>query len=206
MVATRARSGVTSPLPSGCTRLERKITKVRVNGSIQIEVPVNPVWPNDPIGSSSPRLPEKLESMSQPRPRTAVMPSGVAGRAILATVSGDSTRAPFHWPPPSTMRAKIDRSCPVLNSPACPATPSIRRAVGSWTTPRSIGTPGLLHGHASGSQASVGAMRPRMAASGRNVVSFIPSGLKTFDVRNVFSGCFATFSAMWPRRKKPMSE
>ncbi len=58
MLATRARSGVASPLPAGCTRLERKITNVRVSGSIHIDVPVNPVWPNDPTGNSSPRLAE----------------------------------------------------------------------------------------------------------------------------------------------------
>ncbi len=36
------------------------------------------------------------------------------------------------------MRLKIDRSAAVLNRPACPATPIMRRAVGSWTTPRRI--------------------------------------------------------------------
>jgi hypothetical protein len=58
IVATRARSGVTSPLPSGWTRLDRNTTNIRVNGSIQSDVPVKPVCPKDPIGSSSPRLPE----------------------------------------------------------------------------------------------------------------------------------------------------
>ena len=58
MVATRARSGVTSPLPSGCTRFERKTTQVFVSGSIQSDVPVKPVWPNEPSGSSSPRFDE----------------------------------------------------------------------------------------------------------------------------------------------------
>ena len=58
MVAIRARSGVTSPLPSGWTRFDRNTTNIRVAGSIQSDVPVKPVWPNDPIGRSSPRLPE----------------------------------------------------------------------------------------------------------------------------------------------------
>ena len=58
IVATRARSGVTSPLPSGWTRLDRNTTNIRVTGSIQSDVPVKPVWPKEPIGSSSPRLPE----------------------------------------------------------------------------------------------------------------------------------------------------
>ena len=43
IVATRARSGVTSPLPSGCRRLERKMTYAFEEGSIQSEVPVKPV-------------------------------------------------------------------------------------------------------------------------------------------------------------------
>ena len=57
-LATRARSGVASPLPAGCTRLVRMITNVRVSGSIHSDVPVNPVWPNDPTGNNSPRLAE----------------------------------------------------------------------------------------------------------------------------------------------------
>ena len=92
MVATRARSAVTSPVPSGCKRLDRKMTKSCVCGSTQIDVPVNPVWPNDPSGMSSPRLAEKLVSRSQPRPRCAGIAGGVAGVIILATVSGASTR------------------------------------------------------------------------------------------------------------------
>ena len=55
-VAIRARRGTASPLPSGWTRFERMTTNNLVAGSIQIDVPVNPVWPNEPTGSSSPRL------------------------------------------------------------------------------------------------------------------------------------------------------
>src|SRR5262245_66632313 len=69
-VATRARSGVTSPFPSGCTRFDRNTTNMPVVGSIHRDVPVNPVWPNDPTGNSSPRFDEYAESMSQPRPQT----------------------------------------------------------------------------------------------------------------------------------------
>ena len=94
-VATRARSGVTSPLPSGCTRFERNTTNSRVTGSIQSEVPVKPVCPNDPIGSSSPLFDEKLESMSQPRPRTFGSPGALAGDVIFATVSGERIRTPL---------------------------------------------------------------------------------------------------------------
>ena len=65
-----------------------------VAGSIHTEVPVKPVWPNDPIGSSSPRLPEKDESKSQPRARTFRSSRGGPGVVIFATVNGDSTRVP----------------------------------------------------------------------------------------------------------------
>ena len=41
-VATRARSGVTSPFPSGWTRFDRKTTNMPVDGSIQSDVPVKP--------------------------------------------------------------------------------------------------------------------------------------------------------------------
>jgi hypothetical protein len=94
-VATRARSGVTSPFPSGCTRLDRKTTNVLVTGSIQMDVPVKPVWPNDPTGSSSPRFDEKLESMSHPSPRTFGSPGAPAGVVIFAMLSGARIRAPL---------------------------------------------------------------------------------------------------------------
>src|SRR5688572_7365943 len=57
-VATLPRRGVTSPVPSGWRRLERKITYPPDDGSIHKLVPVNPVWPYEPIGNRSPRLPE----------------------------------------------------------------------------------------------------------------------------------------------------
>ena len=94
IVATRARSGVTSPLPSGCTRFDRNTTNIRVAGSIHSDVPVKPVWPNDPTGSSSPRFEEYAESMSQPRPRTLRSADDVEGVVILATANGDRIRTP----------------------------------------------------------------------------------------------------------------
>ena len=93
MVATRARSGVTSPEPSGWRRFDRKMTNTRLAGSIQIEVPVNPVWPNDPSGKNSPRFAEYDESTSQPKPRTFGSPAGVAGDVMRLTVSGARIRA-----------------------------------------------------------------------------------------------------------------
>ncbi len=41
-VPTSATSGFTSPLPSGCTRFERKTKNRSFSGSIQIAVPVYP--------------------------------------------------------------------------------------------------------------------------------------------------------------------
>src|SRR5262245_60530755 len=68
-VATFPRSAVTSPVPSGCRRLERKITYDFDPGSTQMLVPVNPVWPNEaPIGNRSPRLAEYDVSISHPSP------------------------------------------------------------------------------------------------------------------------------------------
>ena len=56
IVETRARSRMTSPLPSGWTRLERKTTKLSEAGSIQSDVPVKPVCPKEPTGKRSPRF------------------------------------------------------------------------------------------------------------------------------------------------------
>ena len=39
----------------GCTLLVRIMEKESVKGSIQIEVPVKPVWPYEPSGKISPR-------------------------------------------------------------------------------------------------------------------------------------------------------
>ena len=166
MLATRARSGVTSPRPSGCTRFERNTTNTRDAGSIQSDVPVKPVWPNEPSGRNSPRFDEYDESTSQPRPRMLASPAGEAGAVMRSTASGESTRAVPTAPPSSSMRQKIARSLAVLKRPACPATPPMRRAVGSCTTPRSVA-------------GCVGAMRPWSARGGLNVVSRMPSGWKT---------------------------
>ena len=205
IVATRARSGVTSPLPSGWTRFDMNTTNILVAGSIHSEVPVKPVWPKDPSGRSSPRLAAKDESMSQPRPRTLRSPGGIEGLIIRATVSGARMRTPSCDPLFNSIRAKMETSAAVLNSPACPATPAMRRAVGSCTTPRSIFRSGPSHGHPYGVQFSVGAMRGCSAAGGLNPVSFIPSGLKIRSRANSSSGLPLTRRTMSPRRKKLMS-
>ena len=78
---------------------EKDDVAASTTGSIQSDVPVKPVCPNEPMGNSSPRFDENGESMSQPRPRTLGMPAGVAGVVIFATVGGDSTRTSPSRPP-----------------------------------------------------------------------------------------------------------
>ena len=68
-------------------------------------------------------------SMSQPRPWRAE-PS-FCTRVISATLSGRRMRTPSSVPRPRSIRQKRARSAAVRNSPAWPATPPIRRAVGS---------------------------------------------------------------------------
>ena len=72
--------------------------------------------------------------MSHPNPRTAVPVAGCCGEVIFAIVA--AVRMPC--PPSSNACANFARSSAVENSPACPATPPMRRAVGSCTTPRSM--------------------------------------------------------------------
>ncbi|MEZ5286573.1 MAG: hypothetical protein R2712_17555 [Vicinamibacterales bacterium] len=118
--------------------------------------------------------------MSHPSPRFAAIDSGVAREVMRATVAGARMRTPSSVPPASSMRAKRDRSRAVEKRPACPATPPMRREVGSWTTPLRGTAEGRLHGQASiVSQRSVGAILVRWSAEGRNPVSRIPSGWNT---------------------------
>ncbi len=78
---------MTLPLPLGWTRLLRKITAVWLSGSIQIDVPVKPVWPKFlPRGNAWPRLREYPVSTSQPKARRP--PGTGRGVVISLTVSG----------------------------------------------------------------------------------------------------------------------
>ena len=70
--------------------------------------------------------------MSHPNPRSVVPVAGCCGEVILATVAAVSTPLP----PSSIACANRAKSSAVENTPACPATPPIRRAVRSCTTPR----------------------------------------------------------------------
>ena len=56
IVAIFPRSGITFPDSSGWLRFVRRMTTVRVSGSIQRDVPVQPVWPKEPAGKRSPRF------------------------------------------------------------------------------------------------------------------------------------------------------
>ena len=47
------------------------ITAVRLEGSIQSDVPVKPVWPTPPAGKRSPRLETIFDWTSQPSARRA---------------------------------------------------------------------------------------------------------------------------------------
>ena len=93
----------------------------------------------------------------------------------------------------------------MLKRPAWPATPPIRRAVGSCTTPRSIAPPGWSHGQPSGVHVSVGAMRGASDAGGLNIVSRMPSGSKMRVRQNSSSGWPLTRWTISPSRKKLMS-
>src|SRR5262245_60438100 len=51
---TRVRNSriAAAPPPAGCTRFVRMSRYERLRGSIQTEVPVNPVWPTAPSGKN----------------------------------------------------------------------------------------------------------------------------------------------------------
>src|SRR5258708_12101103 len=138
---------------------------VLVYGSIHIDVPVYPVCPNDPTGSSDPRFDENDESMSQPSPRTSVAFGGCCGVVIFSIMS--PSRIDLRL---ISACAYIARSPAVENTPACPATPPILSARGSCTTPRRIC---FLSG------AKVSAILFFHSGGGRKRVCFMPRGWKT---------------------------
>src|ERR1700726_3929834 len=97
------------------------------------------------------------------------------------------------------MRQNTARSDAVLNKPACPATPPIRRAVGSCTTPRSIvrleASAPVAAPHVSAADDvhhSVGANRGSSDAGGLNIVSDMPSGLNRRVETNRSNGILET--------------
>ena len=90
----------------------------------------------------------------------------------------------------------------MLKSPAWPATPPIRRAVGSCTRPRSMVAPGPPQGHARGAQASVGAIRGTSSAGGSKPVSAMPRGAKIRSRANRSRGRPLTRRTISPRSMK----
>ena len=88
-------------------------------------------------------------------------------------------RVPLIAPPPSSMRQKIDEVGGRAEQPGVAgdaAHPPRGRVVDDAAQHLHVGP--LRTASRSGVQLSVGAMRGRSAAGGRNVVSFIPSGSK----------------------------
>src|SRR5438445_13548945 len=105
--------------------------EVRVAGSIPSEVPVQRVCPNEPTGNSSPRLLDKGESMSQPKPRRLSDVGGCCGVVIFSTAGERNTVLPF-----SRAWANLDNSAAVENNHACPDTRHVPRDVVACTDPR----------------------------------------------------------------------
>src|SRR5688572_32033939 len=89
------------------------------SGSIQSDVPVNPVCPYARVLRYLPQLPS-CPQVSQPSAR---VPSEAVLAVNSATALSDTTRTPFISPPFSIICANTARSLAVLNRPAWPATP-----------------------------------------------------------------------------------
>ena len=165
-VATRARSGVTSPLPSGCTRFDRNTTNM----------PRRRIDPDRRAGEAGvAERADRQQLAAIRRERGIDVPAEAAdvpvvarrpGVVIFATASGDSTRVPRYAPPPEQHAAEDRQVGGRAEQPAWPATPPIRRAVGSCTMPRSIVISGPSHGQPYGVQLSVGAIAGAGAAAG----------------------------------------
>ena len=160
-------------------------------GSIHSEVPVNPVCPNDPTGSKLPRLVESGESMSHPKPRSVSAVGGCWGVVIFSMTSSGSTVLPV-----SKAWANRERSVAVENTPAFPATPCMRRAVGSCTTPRNMWFC---------SSYCVGAIRVCQESGGWKRVSVIFNGVKMFFAAYWSSGIPDTRSTSAPSTMKLIS-
>ena len=124
---------------------------------------------------------------------------------MRATVGGVMMRTPSSTPPDSSIAPKRARSDAVPKRPAWPATPPIRRAVGSCTVPRSIEAPRPPQGHPSGVQASVGAIRERKVARGLKVVSRMRSGSKIRRAANSSSDIPLTRDTISPSTTKLIS-
>jgi len=92
------------------------MTKSCRSGSIQIEVPVKPVWPKERGEKSVPAEEPSADLVSQPRARSE--PGILARRVKSSTTSPETMRRPSSTPPFSSICAKRARSPAVLNNPA----------------------------------------------------------------------------------------
>src|SRR5574337_310058 len=142
-------------------RLVSSTTKRSRAGSIQISVPVQPVWPYAAPLSSEPNdegCSAAGSGVSQPSRRVPAPGSGARNRCMVARLTQGW---PFgSLPPRSQTCAKRARSRPVEKSPAWPATPPKRSAF------RSLGSP------TSGAPSSevLGAIRDQRLRGGVNMV------------------------------------
>src|SRR5690606_15073077 len=98
----------------GLTRFVSRITNTPRSGSIQMLVPVNPVWPNERGEKKRPEL-APGEGVSQPIAR---LDRGFLRAVQRAMVFSFRMRTPPYSPPLSIMCAKIDRSRADENRPA----------------------------------------------------------------------------------------
>src|SRR5687767_15669634 len=64
-----------------------------------MDVPVNPVWPNEPSGNNSPRFDENEVFISHPSPRVAPSSDTTYGAVIFAMVWADNIRRCVSVPP-----------------------------------------------------------------------------------------------------------
>ena len=85
-----------------------------------MDVPVNPVWPNE---RGEKRLPADEFSLGVSQPRARLDPGTPAFCVNFSTVSRETMRRCSSTPPSSSIWAKRARSGAVENRPACGATP-----------------------------------------------------------------------------------
>src|SRR5216683_6004065 len=171
----------------GCTRFVSSTTKSCRSGSIQIEVPVNPVCPKLCAEKYCPLDPP---SVGTAHPSVRVPPESCCGVVNCAIVARFRIRWCAYTPPFSSIWQNAARSGAVLKSPAWPETPPMANAFSSCTSPCTSRCRKLL-------SISVGAICGQIFFGGRYIVLFIPSGEKI-----VF---FAKSSSVLPVRRSIIS-
>ncbi|OPZ06983.1 MAG: hypothetical protein BWZ10_02923 [candidate division BRC1 bacterium ADurb.BinA364] len=90
----RRASLAEAPPRAGCAELVRSTAAIRLSGSIQSEVPVKPVWPNERGLAKNPIADSPSRHIRQAKPASGSMP-GICGVLSRQTDSGESSwRAP----------------------------------------------------------------------------------------------------------------